>query len=393
MNSWVSYLMSLVATRAAMAEVPQGDGGTASGEGAQQGAGAPKKEGAAGVGAGASEGGAASPKLASIQDTMLYAGVDPRNPDRKVLGSQVREAFHRADQVDSFQSQLHKTKSEKDAMAAELEMLRKNNEDMQFQLRLENKLKDKFPGQQAQQMPQVNQFGVNESIYTEDPWGLGDLNEPGQKPVQEPGGQRLDINQLADMFRTIAREEYQKQVGDASKDIESRVDSTITAVERQRQAREMTAQTFQRSNDSFSESLRKINTDPTEIQRILEMHNRAFEGMKEAEMLLSDTGPNAQASWNQAQLIIAEANNLRNEAAKAHADAIEQYRAESRKQEAVQKAQTPYAGVDVSVYENTSIESRQKFKPNDAEAAKKNALEKAIEIADEQARLRKTIGG
>lgn len=390
MNKWMLDLLSLIAN-ATMTEVPQGDGGTASGEGAQKGtANAGDNTGAGGVGTEASAPGAASPKTGKIEDTVFYAGVDPRDPDKRLLGSQVREAIHRAEQVDQFQGDLHKAQNAHKELQAEIDILRESNEDMKMRQRLQDIAGLQTGGQQTG-VGDGSQSGTSRSA-ADDPWGLGGLGNE-QPPAQDQQVQPMNVSQIADLVRGIIQDENKRQFGNVDEQVNTRVDSTVSALEDDRQVREMTTQTFKRSNDEFAQKLRNISVDETEVQRILQMHNSSFEGMKEAELLLSDKGPNREYSRQQALIVIAESNKLRQEVAEAHSEALIAFKAENRRQEAINLSKTPHAGVDVSEYTDTEIRSRQHFNPQEADTANKAATEKAIKIVEEQNRLRNVAGG
>ena len=66
---------------------------------------------------------AASPQLGTIAPTTYYM-LDESRPDERILGTQIREAIHRARQVDTLQSRLHQAENERNTLRTQLEETR-----------------------------------------------------------------------------------------------------------------------------------------------------------------------------------------------------------------------------------------------------------------------------
>lgn len=329
-----------------------------------------------------------SPTMGEISATTYYR-VDPARPDERVLGTTIREAVHRARQVDSMQSNLHKTETERNNLQTELETahaeLRSINDTLRFKEQF-----DKMSGNQGVPPASEAPPGVppeDQYLYSDTP------------ATQTPPEQRTPVtgNELANLtisdLRSLIREQVQSDQSERQTENKTEMAQNLAAMAEDRQLRETFERNRSRHMEIRAQQLRDINVTDSEIRRILDMQEQARLKEREAELLLDITGPERESALQLSELVFGEANTLFDSVVQARTDALMQYERERPQREAADLLERDaFAGVEIP--ENMeNADAARTFNPTEIAARNKAANEKAKEISREQRRKREAAGG
>jgi len=358
------------------------------------------------------------PTSQTIDDATFYV-MNPNDPEgSRVVGLQLREAAHRAKQVDSLQSQLHQRENENATLQQQLAQVKAQLQEMNTQRIVAEQLsRSPVSPQQpsaanAQAQTQAPQQGVppqgtqqSDSLADGGDWDIGGgtqgvygYQEPPsgqlqgpQAPAQQPLAQTQNVatsdpqslaSQLIPIFRQIVREE----VGDVKGLVQQETQSGFQQLQQERSLQDRIANTFNAARDTRAEDLRKLNVADDRIRNILDLEDMSAVLNREAEMLAGQPGDNIAT----VQAKIRDAATLQSQAATERANAIVSYQQiEKQRQFETEFETDPYKALDIEEpdanYDLTN--------PNEIEKANQRSLQAAIQMAEGRERVDASVGG
>lgn len=365
-----------------MNQVPQGQGNSVNNS---QAAGDQGAAAEGGVQAQASAGAQEVPKLSEISDTTYYM-IDPNKPNERVLGTQLREALHRAKQVDNMQSNLHKTQAERDQLRDKLQNTDLELKQLQEQVRIQEQLKA-LGYSQAQPNKQVSDYNNTDEYL---------FNEQQQQPDSQQQQQQQGVDVASpDFFRKI-QDMINESVGKAFEPVQQQIHSVtaegLSDYQQERQTQDTIFRAIQQHEEQQAQDLRSMGAAETEIQRILDMERTATIKARAAEELLGATGPERDNSVSLGAIRWGEADNLRAEAMKARLAIAMAYEKTKPQAEAQQMLETGAYAEPILEGLSTDPEEARKFKQEDIDADRKEKLKRAKQLAAEQNRYMQATG-